>query len=151
MGQLKTRTSGVARRLISAASIAILLTTNVQAVVLSDLEGGVSVNHGDGFQPASIGFPLAPGDMVRTSDGFAVIQYENGCSTRLGPQEVRIVFIEPPVCNGGGLKDGVVTTAPGAAEPGLDPLLAGGLVAGAATGIALIASSRSHRASPASD
>ena len=149
MGLLQNRISGIARPLISAASIAVLFLTNAQAAVLSDFQGVVSVNHGNGFQPVSIGSSLAPGDMVRTGDGFAVIQYENGCSARLGPQRVSMVFAEPPVCDGGGLKDGAAA-APGVAEPGLDPVVAGGLVAGLATGIALVASSRSHNAAPAS-
>lgn len=149
MGQFENRICRAPGLMISAASIAILFATSVQAAVLSDLQGAVSVNHGNGFQPASIGSSLAPGDRVRTSDGFAVIRYENGCTTRLGPRQVAAVFLEPPLCNGGGLKDGAAV-APGASELSLDPVLAGGLIAGAATGFAVAISSSSHGAAPVS-
>jgi hypothetical protein len=126
-----------------------LLTANAQATVVSGLEGVVSVNRGDGFKPASIGLPLEPGDRIRTGEGSANILYDNGCATKIGPQQVAIVYSEPPVCNGGGLKDGVVMAPP--AEPeAVDPLIAGGLLAGAAAGLAaaLASSSKSSCVSP---
>src|SRR5271166_2615052 len=115
MCKFENKISRLARPLISAAVIVGLVATSAQATVLSSLDGAVSVNRGNGFTPASIGSPLAPGDRVRTGEGSANILYDNGCATKIGPQEVAIVYSEPPLCNGGGLKDGVVMAPP--AEP----------------------------------
>ena len=149
MCKFEHKISRLARPLISAAVIVGLLAANAQATVVSSLEGVVSVNRGNGFKPASIGLPLEPGDRIRTGEGSANILYDNGCATKIGPQQVAIVYSEPPVCNGGGLKDGVVMAPP--AEPeAVDPLIAGGLLAGAAAGVAaaLASSSKSSCVSP---
>ncbi len=116
------------RPLVSAAAIAALLTANAQAAVLSNLEGIVSVNSGNGFVPASIGSALAPGDRVRTGEGAVTIVYDNGCSRALGPHQVAIVQSTPPACGAavGGLKDGAAL-APVEAE--VNPLPAAGLFA----------------------
>ena len=137
------------RPLISAAMIAALVTTSAQAAVLSNLDGVVSVNRGNGFQPASIGSSLAPGDRVRTGEGSANILYDNGCATAVGPKQVAIVYSEPPVCNVGGFKDGAVV-APVAPEPGVSPLLIGGVLAGTAVGIAIAVSSSNKNPVPVS-
>jgi hypothetical protein len=149
MCKFENKISRLARPLISAAVIVGLLTANAQATVVSSLEGVVSVNRGNGFKPASIGLPLEPGDRIRTGEGSANILYDNGCATKIGPQQVAIVYSEPPVCNGGGLKDGVVMS-PAEPEAGVDPLIAGGLLAGAAAGLAaaLASSSKSSCVSP---
>ena len=149
MCKFENKISRLARPLISAAVIVGLLAANAQATVVSSLEGVVSVNRGNGFKPASIGLPLEPGDRIRTGEGSANILYDNGCATKIGPQQVAIVYSEPPVCNGGSLKDGVVM-APAEPEAGVDPLIAGGLLAGAAAGLAaaLASSSKSSCLSP---
>ncbi len=123
-----------ARALMSAVVVASLFATNVEAVTLSNVEGAVSVNRGDGFQPASIGSTLSSGDRVRASaSGSANIVYENGCSARVAPNQVVAVLAAPPVCQGASLKDGPAF-AP-AFSP--DPLLAGAVVVGAAAGLAV--------------
>src|SRR5271165_1830542 len=128
------------RALISAA-VMVALFTNAQAAQLSNIEGLVSVNSGSGFHPASIGSSLAPGDRVRTAEGSANILYDNGCSTKVGPQQVAIVYSEPPACYVGGLKDGVAVAPE---EPGVSPLLIGGLAVGAAVGLAFALSGNNH-------
>ena len=150
MCKFENKISRLARPLISAAVIVGLVTTSAQATVVSSLDGVVSVNRGDGFRPASIGLPLEPGDRIRTGEGSANILYDNGCATKVGPQEVAIVYSEPPVCNGGGLKDGVVMAPPVEPEAGVEPLIAGGLLAGAAAGlaVALASSNNSPSVSP---
>jgi len=134
MRQFKNQINRMPRALISAAVI-VALFTNAQAAELSNIEGVVSVNSGNGFHPASIGSSLAPGDRVRTSEGSANILYDNGCSTKVGPQQVAIVYSEPPACNVGGLKDGVVV-AP-AEPPAGAPFLGGLIVVGGAVGLAV--------------
>jgi len=123
------------RRAVSAAVIVALFATNAGAVTLSNIEGTVSVNRGDGFQPASIGAPLSSGDRVRAgASGSANIVYENGCSTRVAPSQVAVVLATPPSCQGASLKDGPAYAPAGI---GTDTLLIGGLVVGAGVGIAV--------------
>lgn len=125
------------RALMSTVIAAALFVTNAQAAVLTNVIGVVFVNRGDGFRPAMVGSSLISGDRVRVDNGSADIVYENGCSTKVGPQQVSLVLSAPPPCNGG-LKDGGTAAA---SEPSIDPLLAGGLVGGSALGLALVISS----------
>ena len=126
---------GAARACMSAAVVAALFATSAQAVTLSNVEGAVSINRGDGFQPASLGTSLSAGDRVRAGASSSVnILYENGCSARVGPNQVVAVLATAPVCQGGSMKDGPAL-APAAF--GFDPLLAGGLVVGAGVGLAV--------------
>lgn len=122
------------RAYISAILAAALLSANAQAALLTNIEGAVFVNHGDGFRPAAVGLPLVPGDRVRAGIGSADIVYDNGCAARVEPHQVVVVLSEPPVCNGGGLKDGVAV-AP--ADDSIDPIIIGGLLAGGAAGLAV--------------
>ena len=128
------------RAYISAVAIA-ALATNVGAVTLSNVEGVVSVNCGDGFQSASIGTTLSAGDRVRVgASGSANIVYENGCAARVGPSQVVAVLATPPVCQGASMKDGPAF-APVFAP---DPLLAGALVVGAGVGLAVALSNNNN-------
>jgi len=119
------------RPIVSTLVVAAFLSSNAQAVSLVNIEGPVSVNSGKGYQPASIGSSLAPGDRVRTSDGSVDILYDNGCSSHVGAKQVALVLSTPPSCYGavgyGGLKDGAAV-APTDAEWG-GPLIIGGIVA----------------------
>ena len=127
---------------MSAAVIAALFATNAAAVTLSNVEGSVSVNRGDGFQPASIGAPLSSGDRVRAgAGGSANIVYENGCSTRVAPSQVAVVLATPPSCQGASLKDGPVVAPAGFSS---ETLLAGALVVGAGVGIAVALSNNNN-------
>jgi len=135
-----------ARAYMSAAVVAALFATNVEAVTLSNIEGAVSVNHGDGFQPAAIGTTLSSGDRVRAgAGGSANIVYENGCSTRIGPNQVAVVLAAPPSCAGASLKDGPAF-APAAF--GNETLIAGGLVVGAGVGVAVALSNNNGNNDP---
>ena len=123
--------------------------------MLSNVEGAVSVNRGDGFQPVSAGTALSSGDRVRVSAGGSVnIVYENGCSTRVGPSQVAVVLATPPSCQGARLKDGGLVVGAGVgigdglkdgpAGFGTDTLLAGGLVVAAGVGIAVAVSNNDN-------
>ena len=141
---------------MSAAAIAAMFASSVEAVTLSNAEGAVFVNHGDGFQPAGIGTTLSSGDRVRVGSGGSVnIVYENGCSTRVGPSQVAVVLATPPSCQGARLKDGGLVVGAGvgigdglkdgpAAGFGNDTLLAGALVVGAGVGIAVAVSNNDN-------
>ncbi|MFZ1109166.1 MAG: hypothetical protein WAN43_12600 [Rhodomicrobium sp.] len=120
-----------ARVLVSAVAVAALLATSAEAAMLANVEGSVSVNRGDGFRPTD-GGSVVPGDRIRTGAGSASIVYENGCSTRIGPNQTVVVLSSPPGCNAG-LKDGEVAPA----SFGVPPILLGGLVVGGAVGLAV--------------
>ena len=76
---------------------------------------------------------MAPGDRVRTGDGFAVVQYDGGCSTRIGPFQVAMVYSTPP-CHRGDTK---ASAPPAPIDSSLDPVLISGGLAVAATGLAV--------------
>ena len=107
--------------LISGALMAALVAAGADAAVLSSSDGTVSVNRGKGFVAASVGMVLRPGDRVRARKGSATILYDNGTSVAVGPHQIVVVTSEPPAA--------AVTPV---AEAGFDPLIAGGLAAGAA-------------------
>ena len=109
------------RALISGALIAMLAATSVDAAVLSSSDGAVHVNRGKGFVPVSAGALLHPGDRVRTRKGSATILYDNGYAVPVGPHQIVVVTSEPPAA----------ALAP-VSGPGFDPLIVGGLAAGAA-------------------
>ncbi len=159
MGHLGNETWRAQRSYVSAALMVVLLATNAQAAVVSDLQGPVWMSRGDGIRPVSIGSVLSPGDRVRTGDGFVVIRYENGCATRLGPRQASAVLLSPPPCHEdgfaeGSLKDGGLNGGAGGAEivldePSLDAVLGGGLVVGVGAGMAVaLASGQPRPVSP---
>jgi hypothetical protein len=138
------------RPIVSTFLVAAFLTSNAQAVSLANIEGAVTVNSGKGFQPASIGSSLAPGDRVRTGDGAVDIVYDNGCSTHVAAKQVALVLSTPPSCFGGvgygGLKDGAAV-AP--AETDWNPVLAAGVfAAGGFVGVFVTNHNESHPVSP---
>jgi len=62
--------------------------SQVRMVRLSDVEGAVQIdrNTGQGFERASVNLPITQGVTLRTgSDGFAIVQLEDGSSLRLTP------------------------------------------------------------------
>ncbi len=143
-----------ARAYVSATVIAALFATNAAAVTLSNVEGAVSVNRGDGFVPASSGTTLSAGDRVRVgANGAASIVYENGCATKVASSQITVVLTAPPSCQGARLKDGGLVVGAGVgigdglkdgpvvAGIGTDTLIIGGLVVAAGVGIAVAATS----------
>ncbi len=131
------------RKSIVLAVIAALMASSAEAALVTNIQGAVSVNSGDGYRPAENATVVAPGDRVRTGDGSADITYENGCTVKIGPGQTAIVLYAAPVCDGG-LKDGA------AADTGISTgtLLVGGLVVGGAVAGAIALSQPSKPASP---
>src|SRR5208337_3216909 len=95
------------RILIAQTAISALFAVGVQAALLTNIEGVILVNHGDGFKPVAEAASLVAGDRIRADAGSADVQYENGCSMKVGPNQTVVVLFTPPACGGGGLKDGV--------------------------------------------
>ena len=118
------------RKLISIAIIAGLITTNAEAALLTNIQGSVFLNHGDGFQPAAGGAVIIPGDRVRTGEGSADIVYDNGCAVKIGPRQMVAVLVAAPECKGGGLKDAIVEDGGPSTLLVVGGLLIGGGIAG---------------------
>ncbi len=123
----------MARKSISVAVIAALMASSAQAALLTNVQGTVTVNQGNGYIPAASGSVVAPGDRVRVGEGSAGIVYENGCAQTVGPGQTVLVLYAAPDCNGG-LKDGA------AVETGVptETLVIGGLVVGGAVAAAVV-------------
>ncbi len=90
------------RRVVALAAVTALVASSAHAAVLTDVEGAVVVNRGNGPAPAGNGTPVAPGDRVRTTNGSVEIVYENGCTVKVGPNELVTVLPAPPQCGPGG-------------------------------------------------
>ncbi len=82
----------VALSLPLAASIAV----GAWATQLSNVQGDVLVNKGDGFTPARNNLPLVPGTRIQVLEGSAQVEYGNGYVASLGPHQMMIVLINPP-------------------------------------------------------
>jgi hypothetical protein len=130
------RASSPYRRIVAASLCAVLVSSNAEAALLTNIQGAVFVNRGDGFKPVSGPASVADGDRVRVDAGSAVVVYDDGYSQSIGPDQTLLVHYEPPVVYGGGLKDGVVESPP----IGGDPLIAAALLAGGVGLAAAIAS-----------
>ncbi len=135
------------RKSISIAVITALLASNAEAALLTNVQGTVTVNHGEGFVPvgpAGTTALLAPGDRVRAGTGSADIVYDNGCTVTLGAGQMVAVLYAAPDCNGG-LKDGAASSS------GLSTstYLVGGLVVAGGIGAGIALSQKSSKpASP---
>ncbi len=91
------------RRVVAFAIVTALVASSAHAAaVLTDVEGTVLVNQGNGPSQAGNGTPVAPGDRVRTTTGSVEIVYENGCTVKVGPNELVTVLPAPPQCTSSG-------------------------------------------------
>ncbi|MBJ7532749.1 hypothetical protein JDN40_01250 [Rhodomicrobium vannielii ATCC 17100] len=57
---------------------AALMATAAHATVLTNIQGSVMVDRGNGFQPVSVTSPVVAGDRVRAVGGSADIVYDDG-------------------------------------------------------------------------
>ena len=79
------------------------------AVSLSKISGGVLVNQGHGFHPATAGMVLHPGDRVLvTSNGAAGLNWSGGCGVALGAGSMATISNATP-CSAGARNAGIVT------------------------------------------
>jgi hypothetical protein len=129
---------------ISISVISALMIASSHGATLSNVEGAVSVNQGNGFVPAVNGATAGPGDRVRTQKGSSVkIVYENGAVVNVGPIQVVLVRSTPPA-GARGIANPAIE-----ASPEFSPLLAGGLFIGAGAGLVTALSNSSNKpASP---
>ena len=90
---------------ISAIVATALFVTSAEAAVLTNIEGTILVDHGNGFKPVAGSALVVPGDRVHAANGATSVLYENNCSEKVGPNQTVLVLAEPPACS---LKDGVI-------------------------------------------
>ncbi len=128
-----------------------LMVAGAQAATLTNVEGAVFVYRDGSFQQVNAGADLRPLDRVRTGAGSADIVYEDGCASRVGPNQLVVVLTAPPAyCGGGGLKDGPV---PGpVAGPAGDPPINGTAILAFPylTGLAIALANGNNNNNPAS-
>jgi hypothetical protein len=86
-----------------------VLVTNAPGAALTNVEGSVQVDHGNGFKPVTEPVLLVPGDRVFGNTGAASFLYEDNCFEKMKPNQMVIVLAEPPACS---LKDGGIANAP---------------------------------------
>ena len=134
------------RRSITLAICAALLSSSIaQAATLGIANGQLLVDNGAGFQPASAGMTLKPGDRVMAkADGKGSIVYE-GCAVDVVAGSVVTVQQATPCVTTGS------TAAPAAAAAG--GISTGGLILGGAViagGIAAAAAAGGKSSSPSS-
>jgi hypothetical protein len=79
------------------------------SVSLSQVSGGVLVNQGHGFRPATPGMTLHPGDRVLvTLNGGAGLNWSGGCGVALGAGSMATISNATP-CTSGARTAGIVS------------------------------------------
>lgn len=73
-----------------AASLLSSADSHVRIVRLSYIEGGVQISHGSGqtYEKAIVNLPIAEGAKLKTSDGRAEVEFEDGSTLRIVPDTV---------------------------------------------------------------
>jgi hypothetical protein len=75
--------------------------SNIRIVRLSFVEGGVQYQRpGEAWQDANMNLPIQQGFALRTSDGYAEVEFENSLTMRLGPDSA-VEFSLLALVNGG--------------------------------------------------
>lgn len=137
----------MAKCLASAAFIVGMVATSAEGALLTNIQGAVFVNSGNGFIPVTAGTSVNPGARIRVGAGAAEIFYENGCSQKVGSDQVVLVPSAPPCA--GSLKDGGdIAAAPAASEFALPDAVTAGALLAAGAGLAIgIANEKSYESS----
>ena len=102
-------------RTLFIASVVLALTSlAASGAVLRSVEGGVSVDTGNGFTRIATTRELNPGHSIRTTaNGSAELVYPNGCVFQISPSQV-VTVQENVTCD----DDGIIYIVGGAAIVG---------------------------------
>ena len=125
----------MAKRLASAAFIVGMVATSAEGALLTNIQGAVFVNSGNGFIPVTAGTSVNPGARIRVGAGAAEIFYENGCSQKVGSDQMVMVPSAPPCA--GSLKDGGDTAAVASSDFTLPDTVTAGALLAAGAGLAI--------------
>lgn len=88
------------RKPVLVAFCAYFALSGAQAALLTNVQGAVTVNRGDGYAPAGTGGAVGAGVRVHAGEGSADIVYENGCKVKVDSGETVVVLSGPPACSG---------------------------------------------------
>src|ERR1700719_926967 len=68
-------------------SLSAIADSHVRIVRLSYIEGGVQISHraGGSYEKAIVNLPIAEGAKLKTSDGRAEVEFEDGSTLRIVP------------------------------------------------------------------
>jgi len=113
----------------SAMAVA-LMATDAQATVLTNIQGTVAVDRGNGFQPVSVTSTVAVGDRVRCLSGSADIIYDNGMVQKVMQSQTVAVL-----SGGAGAGAGGGGGAPAAEDASSSDLLLIGATVGVGIGV----------------
>ncbi len=93
MRRIVTRTFWTVLFTLAAFALPAFADSQIRIVRLSYLNGSVQIdrNTGDGFERAIMNMPVTQGAQLRTQDGQAEVEFENGSTVRLSP-EAQVVF-----------------------------------------------------------
>lgn len=71
-------------------SLSAIADSHVRIVRLSYIEGGVQISHGAGqaYEKAIVNLPITEGAKLKTSDGRAEVEFEDGSTLRIVPDSV---------------------------------------------------------------
>jgi len=86
---------------LTAFALGLLLSTPIFATGVEVIEGQVSINRGDGYQPLVDWAPASPGDLVMASpNGSGKITYADGCVVAVNPGAVVAIAEQSPCTTG---------------------------------------------------
>lgn len=143
-------------RKLTVAVSALAIASGAQAARLTEVNGTVLVNAGEGFREASGRTSVSPGDRVLIrGKGTAQIDYGSGCIERVAANQTVIVASKPicnstpanPVRNPGAVKQASKPFNDGVAEQGI--LIVGGLIVVSSAAAAVVANGSDNKAQSA--
>ena len=130
---------GFMRQILTALIMMSFLAANAHAAQLTNIQGQVFVNRGDGFKQVTGPTQVNPGDRVLAgANGKAQVFYDGSCFNNVGAgQAIIIPQGQPcaPAAEQTATTGGIGTTT----------LVVGGLVVAVGAGVAIAASSRSSK------
>ncbi len=130
--------------IIGLTTVALVCPT--MAATLTDANGGVMVNVGDGFKPGVNLQDLPVGTRVMApANSTAKVIYNDGCMANVEPGRVYVVVAQP-TCAIANSTPGTSPAGPGAAPTGSEFALGGVALVG--VGAAVLIASKKSSASP---
>ncbi|MEQ1696840.1 MAG: hypothetical protein ABL901_13460 [Hyphomicrobiaceae bacterium] len=137
---IKNSTTGT----VLAVAALLLGTVHASAATVEGLSGSAFVNRGKGFQAASLGEQVKPGDIIMVRDGGeALIVYSDGCQSHVTSGKTVTVGEASPcsLTDSSNLKPGTI---------GPSTLLIGAGAVAAGVGAAVLLSNKDSKNNPAS-
>ena len=87
---------GMGRKSLAVAAISAMMAGSVCAAQLSNVQGTVQIDKGQGFQPATADAVLEPGDRVKAVQRAEIV-YEDGSTVGVAAGQTVAVLSNPPV------------------------------------------------------